>query len=108
MASKMKMRLLGLSCVLVGGGLTVNGWYVAHTYGDIWKPGAIIFPMILFVGLMALLVPVDKEALKARYGVEVPQTMEHYTGAQKAIVFGGAALSVVNYIALYAMAHDWI
>ena len=104
MLSTWKMRLVGLVLLPVGALLTVGNWHSVQSGANIWKLGAFVFPMLFFVGLLTLLVPVDKEALFARHGVYAPKTMAHYTLAQKGIVFVGVALSVVNYAAVEAMA----
>jgi hypothetical protein len=105
--SKTKQRLVGIALLLLGAGFTAAGWYEALTLHHTARWSAALFPMLGVFGLMLLFAPIDREWLRAQYGVDTPASMEHYTLLQKSILYGGAALTAANYLGLRGAALGW-
>lgn len=107
MTSDSKQKLIGVALILVGAGFTFGTWYEAITLSHYSKLSAAGFPLLFFIGLLVVFAPVDKVMLQEKFGVDAPKSMEHYTTAQKVLVYSAAAAAVLNYIAVRGFVSGW-
>lgn len=97
MASKLKQRLVGVLLIVLGVGFTVNEWINAATEGVYHPKVAFLFPCFAVLGFAPLLFPMTKEDLLAKFGVEKPSSLGHYSMGQK----------IIFVLAIAAGALDW-
>ncbi len=97
MDQKLKQRLVGVFLIVVGTGYTVYEWRNALTSGTYHPKVAFLFPVFAMLGLAVLLFPVTKEDMLAKYGVERPSSLRHYSGGQKILFLLAIAAGALNW-----------
>lgn len=100
MKTRLQQRLAGLFILVVGIGFTIYGWTSAletHRYSP---KAAFLFPFFAGLGIALLAFPITRDELMAKYGVEKPRSLSHYSWGQKVLFLVAFAAGALNYAAL--------
>ena len=97
MTSKLKQRLGGAVLIAIGAGFTVYEWHGITTTGMYHPKAAFLFPACAVLGFAPLLYPMSKEELLAKYGVERPASLRHYSWGQKVVLLLAVAAGALNW-----------
>jgi len=95
--TKLQQRLAGLFILIIGVGFTIYGWTSAmetHRYNP---KAAFLFPLFAVLGVALLAFPVTRDELMAKYGVEKPRSLSHYSWGQKILFVVAIAAGALNY-----------
>lgn len=98
MQSDRLQRGAGAALVLLGGGFTAWQWLGPAAARAESLTAVFGLPFLGVLGLAALVAPISRRDLLERFGVDRPQSLSHYTAAQKilfvlALVAGAANLA---------------
>jgi len=97
MSQKLKQRLIGVFLIVTGAGFTVYEWRHVLTSGRYSPKAAFLFPVFAMLGFAVLLFPMSKEEMLAKYGVERPSSLRHYSGSQKILFLLAIAAGAFNW-----------
>ncbi len=100
MKSKLQQRVAGLLMLVVGIGFTIYGWNSAMQTHRYSPKAAFLFPFFAGLGIALLAFPVTRDELMARYGVEKPRSLSHYSWGQKSVFLLAIAAGALNYALL--------
>lgn len=101
--SKIGQRFGGLFILLIGAGYTAWLWYKLHTEGYYHEYAAAVFPVFAVLGLGLILFPMDLDEIKAKYGVEKPESFQQMPLPWKILFFVALAAGIGNWIAMANM-----
>ena len=98
MQSVRSQRWTGGLLLLVGLGFTIWQWLGQAASGPFALEATFAFPFFAVLGLLLLAFPISRRELLERFGVDRPQSLSHYTPAQRALLVlaiaaGGANLA---------------
>jgi len=98
--TKLQQRVAGLFMLLVGIGFTIYGWTSAMQTHRYSPKTAFLFPFFAGLGIALLAFPVTRDELMAKYGVEKPRSLSHYSWGQKILFLVAIAAGALNYALL--------
>jgi hypothetical protein len=89
MGSQLGQRLIGLLLLAGSIGFTIWVWNLAAKDGDYYESAAAIFPALAIIGLGLLIFPIDKQALRKKYGTDKIERW-HMAPLEWKVLFVGA------------------
>ena len=98
--TRLQQRLGGLLIFIVGIGFTIYGWTSAMETHRYSPKAAFLFPFFAGLGIALMAFPVTRDELMAKYGVEKPRSLSHYSWGQKTMFLAAFAAGALNYAAI--------
>ena len=97
MNEKLKLRLIGTFVTALGVGFTIYEWHDAQESGIYHPKAAFLFPAFAVLGFSVLLYPTTKAEMLAKYGVERPSSLRHYSWGQKIFFLSALVAGAFNW-----------
>jgi hypothetical protein len=94
--TKLRQRVGGLVMLLIGIGFTIYGWTSAMETQRYSPKAAFLFPFFAGLGIALMAFPVTRDELMAKYGVEKPRSLSHYSWGQRILFLVAITAGVLN------------